>query len=246
MRKNTSDRDFEATGRKSSKLFLMALLVLVVLLVVIIALLAVKLNSSRDKVDELTASLTNTQQQLQAMIDEKAAATPMPSPTPAPTPTPEPTATPTPSPEPTATPIVTATPEPTPEPTLKDEIVDKLNAEITPPKDESWKSRREKAFVNAGYSLFMHVSPYLESRVNLVMFANVPVEVLAVQDGWAFIFVDNTYGWCAADFLTWTDPTPTPAATAAPAAAATPAVTATPEVSATPEATTEPSASPET
>ena len=228
MRKNTSDRDFEATGRKSSKLFLMALLVLVVLLVVIIALLAVKLNSSRDKVDELTASLTNTQQQLQAMIDEKAAATPTPSPTPAPTPTPEPTATPTPSPEPTATPIVTATPEPTPEPTLKDEIVDKLNAEITPPKDESWKSRREKAFVNAAYALYMHTAPNVNSRVNLVMYSMVPVEVLAQQGEWAFVFVDNTYGWCSSYYLTWTDPSPTPQATA------TPAVTATPEANATP------------
>lgn len=235
MRRNTSsDRDYEETGRRSAKPFLIAMAVLLVLLAVIIVLLVVRLNDANAQVDKLTASLTTTQQQLQTMIDEKAAATP----TPAPTPTPEPT--PTPTPAPTPTPVITATPAPTPTPTpkpqLKDEITDEMLNGVYRPADESWYEEAEPAKVNA-YTLNVRYGPDPSYIANMILATNAEVEILAEQNGWALIRLEDKYGWCAAVYLTKTaEATATPEVTATPAVTTAPEATTAAEATATPEA----------
>lgn len=222
-RNGSSERDYEETGRRSSASFLIAMGVLLALMIVIVVLLVVRLNDARSQVDELTASLTTTQQQLQAMIDEKAAATPTPAPTPAPTPTPEPT------PAVTPTPVITATPEPTPTPTpkpqLKDEITDEMLAGVVRPADESWCEEPQPAKVNAAFTLNVRYGPDPSYIANLILASQTKVEILAEQNGWALIRFDGKYGWCAAVYLTkdadvTPAPTDTPAPTTAPEATA--------------------------
>lgn len=234
----------EREWRNPLKPFLIALTVLLVLFAVIIGLLYLRLRSSTEKADKLTAELAAVQTELDAARTELSST---PEPTEAPTPSPEPTATPEPTPEPTATPEPTPEPTPTPPPLLRDSITDEELAGAFRPADESWFDSAREGTCSAAYMLALRWGPGMEWNEMGVIMAGDPVEALARQRGWMLIRTkDKLLAWCAADCIRLTEDVP--AATEAPAAVVPapadpgyvpPAATAAPVVTPAPTVNTE-------
>lgn len=167
--------------------------VFLLLMVVVVILLVTRLGTARTQIETLTENLNATQQELDAVLAELEAATPVPTPTPTPTPAPTPSPSQSASPEPSEE----ASPTPTAAPLLKDTITQEVLGDVEMPRDESWFDEAQEAYVSAALTLHVRSGPGTGPRVTLILYCNTKVEVLAKQDGWSLIRLEDKYGWVA-------------------------------------------------
>lgn len=188
-------------GKNPLTPFLVAMAVFLLLMVVVVILLVTRLGTARTQIETLTENLNATQQELDAVLAELEAATPVPTPTPTPTPAPTPSPSQSASPEPSEE----ASPTPTAAPLLKDTITQEVLGDVEMPRDESWFDEAQEAYVSAALTLHVRSGPGTDHEITLILYCNTKVEVLAKQDGWSLIRLEDKYGWVASAFLSETE-----------------------------------------
>ena len=217
------DDDYYEPRRKNPlKAFVIALLVLMVVMAAIIGLLYARLRSANDQVAQLNASLEASRTEINNLLNERTAATPVPEVTPVPTPVPTPEPTPEITPEPEVTPEPADLPaEGTPEEpgeaaaepeqpaeeavttSLKDTITDEMLGGVARPNDDCWLPAPKNGVVDVEYMLALHWGPGMNWYDSGALKEGTKVEILADQNGWLLLrTAEGVYGWAVSGFVT--------------------------------------------